>query len=169
MIFSFHSDIVSITEQGESVPEIRTAKKKENFRDIIEYVYWNYDRQSMYHSMVISDRMKVIRGDKFSHLSDDSYKMLAKDSEALVKKLNMLQFTPDELLIEKMNNKISEYLEFWGKTKIKEDNHKLVADTIERAEVLLKMKERLMNIVSKDKATRRMGSGASTMIEEGIN
>lgn len=90
-------------------------------------------------------------------------------SSKLIAKIDTLQFSANELLIEGMKRKIGEYLEFWNKTKIKEDNHKLIADTIERAEVLLKMKERLAAIVSKEKSVKRMGSAGSTMIEEMSN
>jgi hypothetical protein len=165
MVFTFHSDIVSVTEQGESLPEIKAIRKKENCNDILEYVYWNYDRDSIFFPMLIQDRLKVVHSDKFAHLSAAGYKALAKDSAALVKKLELLQFTPNELLIEGMNKKIGEYLEYWNRNKIKDDNHKHIADSISNAEALLKMKERLMNIVSKEKAIKRMGGGAGTLIE----
>lgn len=165
MVFSFHADIVSVTEQAEALPEIKEAKKKPNYRDMIEYVYWNHDRESIYSAMLIQDRLKVVHSDKFSHLSAPAYKLLAKDCSELVKKLEALQYTANELLVDGMNRKIGEYLEYWNKTKIKEDNHKLISDTLERAEILLKMKERLMTIINKEKASKRMGNSGSTMIE----
>jgi hypothetical protein len=165
MIFNFHSNIVSITEQAQYIPEIKSLEKKPNFRDIIEYVYWNYDRDSIYHQVLLQDRLKIVHIDKFSHLNSLMYKSLSKQSDELVKKFNTLQYTENELLLEGMNKKIGEYLSFWNKTKITDDNHKLISDSLERAESLLKMKERLSIIINKENATRRMGSGNSTLIE----
>lgn len=165
MIFAFHNNIVSITDQGKALPELKSIKDKKNFRDIVEYVYWNYDRNSIYYGILIQDRLKIVHGDKFNHLDSTGYENLANDSSTLIAKFNMIQFTQNELLLDGMNKKIGEYLEFWNKTKIEEDNHKLVCDTIERAEVLLKMKEKLLSIVNKENATRRMGKGVGSMIE----
>ena len=165
MIFSFHNNNISITDQGKALPELRSIKDKKNFRDIVEYVYWNYDRNSIYHGILIQDRLKIVHSDKFNHLDNTGYENLANDSVELIGKFNMIQFTQNELLLDGMNRKIGEYLEFWNRTKIEEDNHKLISDTIERAEVLLKMKEKLISIVNKENSTRRMGKGAGSAIE----
>lgn len=165
MVFNYHNDIVSITEQASGLPEIKALKDKPNRNDIIEYVYWNYDRESIYSPLIIQDRLKIVHEDKFSHLKAADYKLLGKEANDLVKKLEMLQYTDNELLMQGMSKKIGEYLKFWNDTKIKEDNHKLVADTLERADALLKMKERLAQIINKEKGTKRMGSSGSTMIE----
>jgi hypothetical protein len=165
-VLQYHNGNVTVTVEAEGLPEVIKVKESENWRDIIEYVYWNHDRDSMYHVMLPEERSKIVRSDRFSHVSETGYRELKKKSVALVKKLDMLQFSSNERLMIGIEKKIEEYLEYWNKIKINEDNHKLVADTIDRAESLLKIKERIGKMVNKEIETKRMGGGGNTLIEE---
>jgi hypothetical protein len=165
MLFEYHNNIVSVVEEGLFLPEIKSAREQSNYKDIIEYVYWNYDRESLYHNILLHDRLKIVYEDHFKHLSVAGYNKLGVEAKALIKKLEMLQYTPKEKLLDGINRKIAEYLTFWNKIKIGEKNHKLVNDTICNAEGLLKMEERISKMVSKEVETRRMGGGSNTLIE----
>ena len=165
MLFEFRNEIVSITEQGKLLPEFIKIKDKNNYRDIIEYVFFLHDRNSMYKNVLIVDRKKIIHTDRFEHLSDKQYALLEVDATELSEKLNSLQFTPNERLIKGMEDKIGEYLSFWMNVKTKDDNHKLVADTIEKAEALLRIKEKIDKMSNKENSERQIGGGKSKLFE----
>lgn len=166
MIFKYHNEIVSITEAGETLPELKAIKKLSNYKDIIEYIYFIHDRSSIYHGILLSDRIKIVRVDRFSHLKDEDFSKLNDIAASLIEKLDMLQYTPNERLLEGINKKIGEYLDYWSSVKITSKNHKLVADTINRAEGLLKIKERIDKLVSKEKTEQQRGGGRKSMIED---
>jgi hypothetical protein len=79
--------------------------------------------------------------------------------------MELIQYTPNERLILGIDKKIGEYLEYWNNTSITAKNHKEVSETINRAEGLLKVKERLEKIVGKEKAAVQKGGTVSKLID----
>ena len=165
MIFSYHNHILSVTEQGEQLPEIGEIRKMEKGNDVLDYCYFMYDRTSVYFSMLEHERRIVVRQDKLSHLNEEDFVKVEKASEELAKKMEMLQFTPTEKMVEGMNKKISEYLEYWNSIRITSKNHKHVSDTIKRAESLLKIKDTLDKMRGKEKASQSRKGSALRMID----
>lgn len=165
MIFEFRNEIVTITPQGMILPEIKDIKGKSNYKDIIEYVFFVYDRNSIYNLILIDDRKKIIYQDKFNHLPEAKYAELDIDAKKLIDKLDTVQYTPNERLIKGLDDKIGEYLTFWQSVKIDGTNHKLVADTMERAEGLIRIKEKIEKMSSKENQEIQMGGAKRKMFE----
>jgi len=168
MIFNFNNEIVSVTSQGAVLPEVKKLKEYKRYQDVFEYVYFMYDRNSIYKNILIEDRRKVVHSDRFSHLSEEHYSKMGENEDVvkLIEKFNDIQFTPNERLLKGIEVKIGEYLTFWNSVKIEDKNHKLVADTIERAEVLMKIKERIDKLISKESSERQLGGTKSKFFEE---
>lgn len=165
MIFEFRNEILTITPQGAIIPEVKSVKELTNHKDVLEYVFFVYDRNSIYHNMLISDRKKIVHNDRFIHLKEEDFVQLESTGRELIDKLNKVQYTPNERLIESMNGKIDEYIIFWQSIKIDKDSHKLASDTLERAENLLKMKEKIDKLVAKESSSRQMGGAQAKMFE----
>ena len=171
MFFEVTKAGVSVKEDALLVPEVRQAydadktKGRRDFHKMIDYVYHVYDKHSTYADVLFEDRKKIVSVDR---IKDDKYYGRADKSEkiqALAKKLQKMQYSPKEQLLDGAREKIEEYLKFWRETQIDKDNHKLVKDTLENSETLLKLVDRLEKQVLNEAQQRTVGGGEATLFE----
>jgi hypothetical protein len=168
MIFDLRNDVVSLSEEALSIPEFKTLSemKKDEYQKIIDYIYFVYDKRSPYYSVLISDRKALVSWDR---LKDKKiYKKLEKTPDTLlaIAKFNLINSTPAERLLEGANKKIEEYLKFWNDTPISSDNHKLIADTLENANSLIKLRNTLQSQVMNETQSRNVGGSEAKLFED---
>lgn len=177
-ILELNNNIVSITDEGLYLPEfkaLQSLKDKDGkdignlYLEVLDYIYHVYDKRSIYYDILPNDRKKIVCQDR--KLDFKLYLWLenkSKEFRASVEKLNKLQFTPNERLLQGSIEKIEEYLEFWQDTKITEKTHDLVASTLENSEKLLKLKERITRIVMDESQTKNTGGHQPRLFEEEV-
>lgn len=171
MILDYNNDIVSVNEQGRSIPEFINLAKHAgaSLQKYLLYLYFVYDKRSVYRNVLINDRKKIVCGDRFPDKGMNVWIKIEESSEvkAFIEKINELQFTANERLLIGVERKISEYLQFWDDTAINSSNHKLVSETLQESEKLINMQEKLSKMVKNEIATKQVGGGSSTMFEDG--
>ena len=173
MFFEATKSGVSVKEESLLIPEVRElydgdkTKGKRDFHKAIAYVYHMYDKRSDYIETLFDDRVKLVSKDQ---LDSEKYYIKAEKNEkirAVIDKLELLQYSKKERLLQGAQSKIQEYLKFWRDTQIKEGNHKLVKETLEGSETLLKLLDRLEKQVYDEKSQKSVGGGEATMFENG--
>jgi len=110
MLFRYHNGLVSVDDQVSSLPEYKACKKLKNLSEIIAYIFFVYSRQSIYRNVLPGSRKKIVGADRFG---DPGYGDKLEGNEAvmgLIEKVNRLECTPEELLLEGTSRKIEEYL-----------------------------------------------------------
>lgn len=173
MIFELHKGKVTITDGGLAIPEFHKLKELDKtkghkrFYEAITYIHWVYDKNSKYNDVLINDRRLMVVKEQVTLV--DTWEKLEKWAgvKECIDKLDKIQFTYNERLLEGARSRIEEYLELWRTTKITADNHKIVKETLEGAKELLKIKGDLEKIVFKEKSERQVGGGDSKLFEDG--
>jgi hypothetical protein len=172
MYFSLHHNIVTLTDDGLAIPQLKLLtdlKYDHHTKTWLEYIFFVYDKNSPYKNILLDSRKKIVCADRFKASRSDLYIEIEKHEEVqhAIMCLTGLQYTHTEKLIEGVNRKIEEYLNFWNDTKIDSKNHELLKDTLDNSEKLLKLKERLDRINNNEKSAKQVGGGTSKLFENG--
>ena len=171
MFFDFVEGNVVVTEQGMQNPLIKSLYKgdksesKIKFYKIISYIFFIYSKKSEYRNVLINDRKKIVSKDI---IKDEKFSEKFEKNENLMKIVdlfNELQFSHKERLLEGVKAKIEEYLNFWNNTALNDGNHKLIKETLEGSENLLKLQDKLEKLVSEEALKRQVGGGTSALFE----
>lgn len=175
MLFELKNGKVKVSPESLSIPEIKVlydkdkTKDKERFHKLIDYVYHCYDKNSPFHDVFLEERKILVGHDRFQDKKYPQKLEKLEEVQALIKKLNILQYSYAEQLLEGANRKIEQYLQFWKDTKLDEDNHKLVVETMDGAEKLLKLQERFKQQIYREAQEKAVGGGVKTMFEDSEN
>tara|TARA_B100000686_G_C16732251_1_gene941402 strand:+ start:132 stop:638 length:507 start_codon:yes stop_codon:yes gene_type:complete len=167
MIFELHNGIVAMTSVGEGIPEFANLKKRKSYEKIITYLFFVYGKKSPYGNLFEMDRKKVVSADRLGGDPQEYEKLEALEGvKEAVDKYLMLQYTPKEQLLAGVQRKVAEYLEFWDAMKIDEDNHKVVSESLEGANKLLRLQKELESQVNQEAAESKIVGGGKTNLFE---
>ena len=172
MFFELINNKVVVTDQAfmcESLKKLHDAdksKKKTAWSKAITYLFFVYDKNSQYKNVLLNDRKKMVSEDIIQDV--DYWEKIESHKEfiPIIDRYQNLQFTYNERLLDGAKKKIEEYLSFWRETSIDKDNHKLLKETLEGSESLLKLQERLERMISKEALSRQVGDGESKIFED---
>lgn len=172
MFFELKNKKVVATEQGMMERHIKElydrdhTSGKERFNKMAEYIFFVYDKKSMYANVPLEDRKKMVSADQLQSPGYWSKAESNEDVKKIIEKLNRLQFSHKERLLEGAKRKIEEYLSFWESTAIDDKNHKLVKETLTGSSELLELQEKLERMVNEEALTRQVGGGESKLFED---
>lgn len=171
MIFELNGSIVTITKTGMLIPQIKNlydvdGPKKAIFSMQMQYLFFVYDKLSPYADMLMGDRKKIVCSDILKQDSKHWLKSEKNELKDSIEAINKIQFTPNEHLLQGVKEKIEEYLLFWKDTKIEAANHNLIADTLDNANKLLKLKDTIEKQVLEEKSQKQVGGGKSKLFED---
>ena len=172
MFFELHNGKVVVTEQGllnisiKRLYDADTTKNKERFNKMASYIFSVYDKRSIYINMSIEDRRLIASSDV---VEEKDYWMKAEENPSfkeIVEKLNQVQFTHKERLLDGVNNKIDEYLNVFNQMTLDVKNHKDHESMTKGSQSLLELFDKLEHMVNKDAASKQVGGGVSKMFED---
>jgi hypothetical protein len=157
MIFQVKGHTVSIIEKYKEFPEYQAlvnklAGKDEQLKIAFEYMHFVYSRKSSYFRMVLLTRKKEVCRDRFNN--PDLWEKIEKAKEVmdLVGKMDKLQFTEKEAMLEGVKKKISEYIHFYNTTPITEQNRELLKEMLSGAKNLVSVLKELQKEVNEEQA-----------------
>jgi hypothetical protein len=169
MLFDLRNNVVSLNEKGLSLPEFRKLKEsvpKETFDKAMEYIYFVYDKASTYAEVLPADRKEIVCKDRWNTDAKAWVKMeKEKMMKACIDKFIELTTTSKERLLYGAQDKIAEYLEFWKDIKIEQQNHDLIASSLDNANNLLKLLSTIEKQVLEEKSRKTVGGGEKKMFE----
>lgn len=146
MFFFVKNNVVYVKEKFEVIPEIINLKKSVNnqrFEKIIDYIHFVYSKKSSYFGIVQKDRKKVVCRDRFQDPNIHEAIEKIKEVEAVISRMNEFQFTENEVFLEGVRKKISEYLRYWDETPIDSKNSEQLKEQLKGAKDLLKVKKEM--------------------------
>ncbi len=171
-LFTLKHDVVSASKECMLIPEIMRlnaddeSKEKKQFHDNIKYIYFTCCRSSPYINVPEGDRKKIVSLDYF----EDEEAYIEIEKNILVKeaaeKIIRLQYDDKEMLMLGVKKKIDEYLKFWDQMEITENNHKIIADTLDQSVKLIKLRDSIESLVREEKMVKEMGGGSSKLFED---
>jgi len=172
MFFELINSKVVVTDQAFMCSSLKKlhdndkSKTKSAWTKAISYLFFVYDKNSQYKNVLLNDRKKMVSEDVIDDI--EYWKKIEghKEFAAIIEKYQELQFTYNERLLDGAKRKIEEYLTFWRGVSIDKDNHKLLKETMEGSESLLKLQERLERMISKEALSRQVGDGESKIFED---
>jgi hypothetical protein len=131
------------------------------------YAFHVYDKKSIYLNLSEVDRRKLVSADV---IGKKNYWVDAESSEefqSLIAKMNNLQFTHKERLLEGCKRKIDDYISYFDDLKISKDNYRDYGNVIKGSEDLIDFYDKLEAKVNKEALSRQVGGGESKMFEDG--
>lgn len=143
MLF-FEGSKVGITPEGENLPEVIQLKKREDkdFKDILTYIYFVYSKETIYHNKLPSERRDLVFRDYIggkSRSKDFEDNRYIRD---VIKRYLDLQFTPTELLYNRICKEIEDLLNYISSIPYeKEENIMIDVETEENGEKIIKKKK----------------------------
>lgn len=173
MFFELHNTKVVVTEQGlmnnaiKRLYDADTGSGKERFHKMAAYIFFVYDKRSIYLKMSLTDRQKLISTDV---LLDPNYWKTVEGSETfteIIEKLNQIQFSHKERLLEGVKSKIDEYLDVFNQLKIDVKNYKDHQAMAKGSQDLLELYNKLEQMVGKESLSKQVGGGEEKMFENG--
>jgi hypothetical protein len=172
MFFELHNTKVVVTEQGLMNASIKrlydsdTGKNRDRFYKMASYIFYVYDKRSIYSSMSLSDRQKLVSNDIV--MDPDYWKSVEENStfKEIVDKLNSIQFNHKERLLEGVKKKIDEYLDVFNGMSITEKNYKDHQAMAKGSQDLLELYDKLEQMVSKEALSKQVGGGTARMFED---
>jgi len=166
-MFELHNGIVTMTEEAQGIPEFADLKKRKSSEKIITYLFFVHGKKSPYANLFDLDRKKIVSTDRLGGDPLEYEKLEAlKGVKQAVDKYLMLQYTPKEQLLAGVKRKVAEYLEFWDQTHIDKDNHKIVSESLEGANKLLRLQKELEQQVNEEAAQSKIVGGGKTNLFE---
>lgn len=165
-IASVDQDLLQCVEFSDLYVLDITPEKSE-FNAQMLYIYYMYDKKSIYFNILISDRKKIVCLDVLNKPAD-YYNELEKSVTfaSAVDKYLLLTRTPAEKLLEAIKKKIDEYNNYWETTPIDSKNRKEISDSIYTGKDLLDLYKKLEKQVSEEKNIKSVGGSKPTLIEE---
>ena len=173
MFFELKNSKVVVTDQGLlniHVKELYDAdhtKGKERFHKMATYAFFVYDKRSQYRNLSEMERRKMVCLDVLKH---KNYWVDAEANDkfqALIAKMNNLQFTHKERLLEGCKRKIDDYISYFDDLKISKDNYRDYGSVIKGSEDLIDFYDKLEAKVNKEALEKQVGGGDSKMFEDG--
>ena len=173
MFFELVNGKVVVTEQGLMNVHVKElydsdhTKGKEKFHRMASYAFFVYDKRSQYLNLSENDRKLLVGTDI---IGNKNYWVDAESNEkfqALIAKMNNLQFTHKERLLEGCKRKIDDYISYFDNLKISEKNHKDYREIIKGSEDLIDFYDKLESKVNQEALSRQVGGGDSKMFEDG--
>lgn len=165
-MFEFHNGIVTMSPEAEGIPEFAALKRRKSFEKIIAYLFFVYGKKSPYANLFEYDRKLIVSTDRLG--DPQEYKRIEeqKGVTQAVEKYLKLQLTPKEQLLAGVKRKIEEYLKFWDSTHIDEENYKIVSDSLDGANKLLKLQKEIELQVNEEATeTKIVGGGKANLFE----
>jgi hypothetical protein len=125
-----------------------------------------YHKDSEFRDIPLEDRKKLISKDFIGQ--EDYYIKIEKIEhiKKLISLLEIMQFTKNEQALEAARLKIDEFGVLLKETTLDLKNQNDVKHLIQNYEDLLKLKERLENLVFKDQNQNAVGGGETKMFED---
>lgn len=172
MFFELKNGKVVVTDQGMQHSSIKHlydsdhTKGKERFNKMGTYIYYVYDKRTIYKNLSLTDRQQLVCKDV---IDEPGFWRNAEQNQDFIKILmamNKMQFTAKERLLEGVKSKIDHYLEYFNTLNLDEKNHKLYKDTIAASEDLLALYDRLDQVVNKESVAKQVGGGESKLFED---
>jgi len=171
-LLDYVNDRVIVSEQLKNTSSFLALRKRDNTKNAdnyykeLSYMFFVYSRKSIYFDLEILDRKKLVCHDQLKIDAGDYEKF---DTDLVFKEClslyDELQYSKQERLLNGIDEKIDEYLDFYRKTKIAEDTHEMVAKAMKSSSELLDLREKIEKKVLNEKATRQQGGGQSKMFE----
>jgi len=131
------------------------------------YMYLTYDRDSTYSGIVpLSERKKTVSHDIFHDAL--RWKLIESDkkfTEAL-DRLNMVQYSDNEKIVQMVKKKVDEYLEFLNTITFTAKNYKGMSNMIKTAKDLLKLHEDVRKLIGVEQNEHQIGGGKASFIED---
>jgi len=136
-----------------------------SFHQAMRYIYFMYHKDSEFRDIPLEDRKKIISKDFIGQ--EDYHEKIEKleHVKKLISLLEVMQFTKNEQALEAARLKIDEFGVLLRETTLDLKNQNDVKHLIQNYEDLLKLKERLENLVFKDQQ-QNVGGGESKMFED---
>ena len=130
-------------------------------------MFFVYSRKSIYFDADIEDRKKIVCTDI---LKEGINYLEGLEGDGFLKECIDFfidrQYSKSEKLLNGMDQKIDEYLEFYKTTKITEENHQIVAQALKNASDLIDLREKVQKKVLNEKAITQQGGGTSKLFED---
>jgi hypothetical protein len=171
-VLEINNGIVSVTKEGMLIKEIKelikldTDKNKKFFNKTISYVFFAYSKKSPFWDILPAERKLVASNEIFSNTTE--WQALEKNqlvADFIAKYLTM-QLSAKERLLEGVNKKIEEYLQFMQDTQINQKNHAEIALQIKNSNELLKLRDTIEKQVLEQKSSRDVGGGSKKLFED---
>lgn len=172
MFFELKNGKVVVTEQGllnihvKELYESDHTKGKEKFHRMATYAFFMYDKKSQYHNLPEMDRKKLISMDV---IKIKNYWVDAEGNskfQELISRMNELQYTHKERLLDGCKRKIDEYIDYFTTMKISDKNHKDYREIVKGSEDLIDFYDKLEAKINKEALSRQVGGGDSKMFED---
>lgn len=173
MFFELHNNKVVVTQQGlmnlmiKNLYDADTGKNKEKFHRMASYIFYVYDKRSIYNNMSLPDRQLLVSKDI---VGDEGYWKIVESNAMfvdIIKALNKIQYSHKERLLEGVKRKIDEYLDVFDKMEITEKNHKDHQAMAKGSQDLLDLYNKLEQMVNKEALAKQVGGGEAKMFEDG--
>jgi hypothetical protein len=155
------------TEEFDTLYTLDITKDKSDFNMYMLFIYYMYDRASLYFNILPSDRKKIVCIDVLK--KDENYYSILESNPIFVSAINkylLLVRTPAEKLLEGIKKKIDEYNDYWETTPINSKNRKEISESIYTGKDLLDLYKKLEKQVSEEKNIKSVGGSKPTLIEE---
>jgi len=172
MFFELKNGKVVVTQQGllnvhvKKLHDADHTQGKVRFFKMAAYLYSVYDKRTIYKNLSEQDRRLMVCTDV---LDDKNYWVKAEANPefmAIVAKLNQLQFTHKERLLEGCKRKIDDYIDHFDSLKISQKNQKEYREVIKGSEDLVDFYDKLEQKVNKEALSRQVGGGESKLFED---
>lgn len=172
MFFELKNGKVVVTDQGllnvhvKKLYDADHTQGKARFHKMASYLYQVYDKRTIYKNLSEQDRRLMVCTDV---LDDKNYWVNVeanKEFMAIVAKLNQLQFTHKERLLEGCKRKIDDYIDHFDNLKISQKNQKEYREVIKGSEDLVDFYDKLEQKVNKEALSRQVGGGESKLFED---
>ena len=172
MFFELNNGKVSVTDQGLLNEEIKMlydadhTKGKDKFNKMAAYIFSMYDKRSIYMQMTVLDRQQLVSIDI---VGEKGYWERAEKSPtvgSIVEKLNQIQFSHTERLLDGCKKKIDEYIDYFNTMQISAKNEKDYQAMCKGCENLFDYYDKLEQKVNKEALSRQVGGGTSKLFED---
>lgn len=144
-----------------------SGMEKERFFKMATYIFFVYDKRSIYTSMSLEDRQRLVSND---HVEDSEYWKSVEENivfKEIVDKLNQIQFNHKERLLEGVKKKIDDYLNVFNGLTLTEKTQKDHMAMAKGSQDLLELYDKLEQMVSKEALSKQVGGGTTKMFEDG--
>jgi len=152
MFFVVKNNVVFLVDKYKDLPEIKSLMNglpsKKHVQSAFDYLHFCYSRTSPYYNLLLSEKKMQVCKDRY-----DNEKLWEKIEEnkyvsAVIDLMIERQFNDLEKLLLGAKEKIDEYVQFWQRIKITEENYRKIEQMTKGAEDLMKLRKRLENEVS---------------------
>ena len=152
---------VALSSDGLAMDCFKKINKLKNSMEILKYIYYMYDPESRYASMLPESRNILIRREIVTGKIDINDPVIKKCIDSYLE----IRTDPKFMLLEGVKSKIEEYVTWWKNLKITEDNHDVVNKSLINAQKLLTIKKSLEDEIYDQNKAKEYGGGQAKMFE----